>query len=120
MKHLHMLAAVITLLLFLYQAGFVFSSKSVTLSKGFKIVSHLVYTVLVATGLWIFWQLYQLVGLQHWAVAKIVLLIVAVSANIKSIRYQKINCSQAKAGMLIAAVAYAGILILAFTKPMLT
>ncbi len=119
MKHVHMLMAALTLLLFVYQAAMVFSGKSVKLSAAFKGVSHLIYTVLMLTGLWLFWQLYQVAGVQHWAIAKLVLLIVAVSANIKALRNQDVAPSQAKAGMMIAAVAYAGIIYMAIAKPIL-
>lgn len=119
MKHVHMLMAALTLLLFAYQALMLFSGKAVRLSAAFKGIGHLIYTVLMLTGLWLFWQLYQVAGIQHWAIAKLVLLIVAVSATIKALRNQDMARSQAKAGMLIAGVAYVGIVILAVTKPML-
>ncbi len=119
MKHLHMLVAVVTILLYLYQAVPIFTGKKAKRSPVFSGMTHLVYTVLMLTGLWLFWQLYQVAGMQHWAIAKLVLLIVAVSANIKALRNQDLSLSQAKAGMLIAGVAYAGSVFLAVTKPML-
>ncbi|UYZ96150.1 hypothetical protein LP090_09180 [Moraxella bovis] len=45
------------------------------------------------------------------------LLAVAISANIKALRAPLL--SQKKAGMVIAGIAYVGILVLAVTKPML-
>lgn len=117
MKHLHMLMAVIAILLYLYQAYLVLAGKPVALSKAFKGTSHLFYLLLVGSGLYLFWQIYQVAGVQHWALAKIVLLVVAVSANIKAIR-PSTTLAQAKAGMLLAGVAYVGMVILAFTKPM--
>lgn len=119
MKHFHLLMVAITILLFLYQAVLVFLGKTVARSKAFTGVSHLIYTLLVISGLFLFWQLYQATGtLQHWAIAKLILLVMAVSANIKAIRNQA-SSGQAKAGMLIAGVAYVGIVVLAITKPML-
>lgn len=117
MKHLHMLMALIAIVLFVYQASFVVRGRTVALSKAFKGVSHLFYLLLVASGLYLFWQIYQVAGLQHWAVAKIILLIVAVSANIKAIR-PNTTLAQAKAGMFLAMVSYVGILVLAISKPM--
>lgn len=120
MKHFHLLMVAITILLFLYQAVLVFLGKTVARSKAFTGVSHLIYTLLVISGLFLFWQLYQATGtLQHWAIAKLILLVMAVSANIKAIRNQAVSSGQAKAGMLIAGVAYVGIVVLAITKPML-
>lgn len=119
MKHLHMLMAVITLLIYLYQAVPIFMGKKAKRSAALTGATHLVYTVLMLTGLWLFWQLYQVAGVQHWAIAKLVLLVVAVSAAIKALRNQELAPPQAKAGMLICGVAYAGIVFLAVTKPIL-
>lgn len=116
MKHLHMLMALITLGLFFYQAVVVFGGKQLVLSRAFKGMSHLIYLLLVGTGLYLFWQLMQVIGVQYWAVAKLMLLFVAVSANIKAIRPINTNV-QARAGVLIAATAYLIIVILAYTKP---
>lgn len=115
MKHLHMLMAVITIVLFLYQLSFVVRGTKPTLNKAFKGASHAVYTTLVVSGLYMFWQLYQVAGFQAWAFAKMVLLVMAVSANIKAIR-PATALPQAKAGFLIASVAYAGIVWLAIAK----
>lgn len=119
MKHLHLLMVAITLLLFIVQAVPIFAGKTFHRSKVFTGISHAAYTLLVLSGLYLFWQLYQAAGVQHWALAKLVLLIVAVSANIKALRRQAVSLSQSRAGMMIAGVAYAGIVILAITKPML-
>lgn len=117
MKHLHMLMAVMTIALYLYQAGLIFSNKNLALSRGFKGASHAIYLLLLVSGMYLLWQLWQVAGAQHWAVAKLVLLVVAISANIKALRNSALN--QKKAGMMIAGVAYVGIIILAITKPML-
>lgn len=117
MKHLHMLMAVLTIVLYLYQAGLIFSGKSIGLSRAFKGASHAIYLLLVISGLYVLWQLWQVAGAQHWALAKIVLLVVAISANIKVLRQQALN--QKKAGMLIAGVAYVSIIALAVMKPIL-
>ncbi len=65
MKHLHMLVAVVTILLYLYQAVPIFTGKKAKRSPAFSGMTHLVYTVLMLTGLWLFWQLYQVAGMQH-------------------------------------------------------
>lgn len=117
MKHLHMLMAVVTIALYLYQASLVMRANKPALSKAFKGASHAIYTLLVASGLYLFWQIYQVAGFQAWAVAKIILLIVAVSAVIKALR-PSTALPQAKAGFLIAGVAYVGIVFLAVAKPM--
>lgn len=80
MKHLHMLMAFITLGLFLYQVIFVFCGKKPPLSRAFKRASHLIYLLLVGSGLYLFWQLTQVIGVQYWVLVKLVLLFVAVAA----------------------------------------
>lgn len=77
MKHLHMLMAVITIGLYLYQAGMIFSGKHLALSRAFKGASHAIYLLLLVSGVFLLWQLWQVAGAQHWAIAKIVLLVVA-------------------------------------------
>lgn len=116
MKHLHMLMAGITIVLYVYQLSKVMTKAPLSLSKAYKAISHVIYLLLLGSGLYLFWQLWQVAGVQHWAVAKLILLIVAVSANIKAVRSPP---NQAKAGMLVAGVAYIGIIILAISKPML-
>ena len=119
MKHFHMLLAVLTLIIFVCQALPIWMGKTAKRSAMITGASHLIYTLLMLTGLWLFWQLYQVAGVQHWAIAKLVLLVVAVSATIKALRNQAAQPSQAKAGMMIAAVGYVGILYLAMAKPLL-
>ncbi len=117
MKHLHLLMAVLTIGLFLYQAGIILTKGQSSLPRAFIGISHLIYLLLVGSGAYLLWQLWQVAGAQHWAIAKTVLLIVAISASMKALRHPSLN--QKKAGMLVAGIAYGGILILAFTKPIL-
>ncbi len=120
MKHLHMLLALVALLMFIYQAAPIFRGQARRLPKAAMGASHVVYLLLVATGIYMTYLLNAAgAGLQHWAVAKLVLLVVAASATIKANRQAADNISQAKAGVLIGAVAYAGIVFLAFAKPVL-
>lgn len=116
MKHFHMLMAYITIALYLYQGSFVVRGTKPASRKALTGVSHALYTAVVASGLYLFWQIYQVAGFQAWVVAKIILLIVAISASIKALR-PSTTIPQAKAGFLLAGVAYAGIMTLALTKP---
>lgn len=118
MKHLHMFTAIIAVGLFLYQAGLVFLGKNLILSRTFKGVSHLIYLLLIVSGLYLFWQLSQVAGAQHWVIAKAILLVVAISASVKALRNPALN--QKRVGIIIAGGAYAAILVLAITKPMLS
>lgn len=113
MKHFHLFMAFLTLMCFAYSTVMIVKSKA--LSKTYQIVSHIVYTFVVLTGGYLLWQLSQVAGVQHWAYAKLILLIVAISAMIKARK----NPSHAKAGILLAWVALSGIIGLAFIKPVL-
>lgn len=115
MKHLHMLVAVITIACFCYSSFCILKGKQV--GKAYMAVTHSLYAVLVGSGLYLLWVLSQVAGVQHWAYAKLVLLVVAVSAMIKARKSKAL--AQAKAGILVAFVALAGILLLAVAKPVL-
>lgn len=115
MKHLHMLVAVITIACFCYSSFCILKGKQV--GKAYMAVTHSLYAVLVGSGLYLLWVLSQVAGVQHWAYAKLVLLVVAVSAMIKARKSKAL--AQAKAGILVAFVALAGILFLAVAKPVL-
>lgn len=117
MKHLHMLMAVLTILVFLSQAVPIWLGKPRPANKGMKIATHVLYTLLLLSGIMTLMPILQAVGLPHWVIGKVVLLVVAISATIKALRLTT-PLLQAKIGMLVALVAYIGILVLAFTKPM--
>ncbi len=113
MKHFHLLMVVMTLGLFAYSSWAILKEKP--LGKVYLWLSHVIYALVVLTGLHLLVILSKVAGVQHWAYAKIVLLIVAISATIKARK----NPNQARAGLLLAWVALAGILFLAITKPVL-
>lgn len=115
MKHVHMLMAFITIGLFIYQSYLVLTANR-RIGRGGKIATHVLYLLLVATGGWMLMQLMAVNAPVQWVFAKIILLLAAISASIKAFR-ETATPSQQKVGMLIAAVAYIGIVILAFVKP---
>ncbi len=118
MKHGHMMMAMLLIALFLYQAIMVFTAKHPPFfPKPVKIASHIMYALVILTGILTAMPLIQANALPHWLIAKLILLVVAISATIKAIR-PTTALNQAKIGMLIALVAYVGIIILAFVKPM--
>lgn len=115
MKHLHMLMAVIVIVLFIYQSFKAISTRQPA-SKVIKISTHISYALILLSGTWLLMQLMSVNAPVQWVVAKIVLLIAAISASIKAFRVAA-TPAQTKAGILIAAVAYAGIVALAVSKP---
>lgn len=118
MKMLHMAMVGVMLCLFLYQFVFVVfvQQKDILRSKLQMIIGHSIYLLVVVFGVLTLLPLYKIVGVPHWIVAKFVLLAVAISATIKALR-PNTSITQAKVGMFLALVAYAGIIGLAVIKP---
>lgn len=115
MKHLHMLMAVLIIVLFLYQSYLVLSSNN-RAPRVVKISTHIVYALIILSGAWILMQLMSANAPVQWVFAKIILLIAAISSSMKAFNNHA-TPAQSKAGILIAGLAYAGILILAIAKP---
>ena len=115
MKHLHMLMAVITVALFLWQSYLVMSKDERFGKKG-KIITHVIYALLVLSGLLMVIPLMQANAELQWVAAKIILLIAAISASIKAFR-PTASSGQTKTGIFIALIAYVAIFALAFVKP---
>lgn len=117
MKHGHMMMAMLLITLFLFQAVIVFTAKNKQgTPKVLKIGSHVLYALVILTGAMTALPLIQAHAVPHWLYAKIILLVVAISATIKASRLTT-PPNQAKVGMFLAMIAYMGILILAFVKP---
>lgn len=119
MKHFHLMMVAITLGLFFYQFSMVMFAKQNNAfhSKKLFIATHIIYTFLMISGILTALPLLKAGIFPHWLVAKVVLLIVAISATIKATRKSD-TPAQTKMGLLIAMVAYAGIVILAIVKPL--
>lgn len=115
MKHLHILMAVITVGLFLWQSYLVLSKDQRFDKKG-KIATHVVYTLLILSGALMVIPLMKANAELQWVAAKIILLIAAISASIKAFR-PSANSAQSKTGIFIALIAYVAIFTLAFVKP---
>ncbi|HJH09780.1 MAG TPA: SirB2 family protein [Psychrobacter pasteurii] len=115
MKHLHMLMAVITVVLFLWQS-YLLMSKGTRFDKKGKIATHVVYTLLIISGVLNVMPLLSANASLQWVVAKIILLLAAISASIKAFRATA-TPAQSKSGIFIAFIAYVAIFILAFVKP---
>lgn len=119
MKHFHLLMVAITVILFLYQFVMVMIANKTQIlhSKKLFIASHIIYTLLIISGVLTVLPLLKLIGMPHWIMAKVVLFVVAISATIKATR-PTTTPAQSKMGLLIALVAYIGMLTLAMIKPL--
>lgn len=115
MKHLHMLLVFILIGLFIYQSVLVLSANR-RAPRPVKIANHILYALVIVTGAWMLMQLMSVNAPVQWVFAKIILLVAAISASAKAF---SINTAptQSKVGILIAGVAYIGIVILAYAKP---
>lgn len=115
MKHLHMLLVFILIGLFIYQSVLVLSANR-RAPRPVKIANHILYALVMVTGAWMLMQLMSVNAPVQWVFAKIILLVAAISASAKAF---SINAAptQSKVGILIAGVAYIGIVILAYAKP---
>lgn len=115
MKHLHMLMALLVVVLFLYQSYLVLSANR-RAPRVVKIANHIVYALVILSGAVMLMQLMSANAPVQWVFAKIILLVAAISASIKAFNNHA-TPTQRKTGILIAAIAYIGIVILAFAKP---
>ncbi len=115
MKHLHTLLAVILIGLFLYQSYLVLSANR-RAPRVIKIINHITYALIIGSGAWMLMQLMSANAPVQWVFAKVILLIAAISVSIKAFNPNAAP-SQSKVGIAIAAVAYIGIVILAYAKP---
>ncbi|WP_350560152.1 SirB2 family protein [Psychrobacter sp. CAL346-MNA-CIBAN-0220] len=115
MKHLHTLLALLVIVLFLYQSYLVLGANR-RAPRVIKISNHILYALIIVSGAWMLMQLMSANAPVQWVFAKIILLVAAISASIKAFNPNATQ-SQSKVGILIAAAAYIGIVILAYVKP---
>ncbi|MBE0443111.1 MAG: SirB2 family protein [Psychrobacter sp.] len=115
MKHLHMLIALLIVVLFLYQSYLVLSANR-RAPRPVKIISHMLYAFLIVSGAVMLMQLMSVNAPVQWVFAKIILLFAAISSSVKAFKNHS-TPNQQKAGILIAGIAYLGIIVLAFAKP---
>ncbi|WP_435979130.1 SirB2 family protein [Psychrobacter sp. DM4] len=115
MKHLHTLLALIVIGLFIYQSILVLSANRQA-PRVIKIANHIVYALIIVSGAWMLMQLMSVNAPVQWVFAKIILLLAAISASVKAFKPDATS-SQSKVGIVIAGIAYASIVTLAYTKP---
>lgn len=126
MKHMHMLMAFLTIALFLYQLGLVYGGRVAALNqRSLKIASHVLYTLLLLSGVLTLMPLAKIIGIPFWLWAKIALWVIAIVATVFGLRQAQVAAStattvpvSAKAMMVVGLIAYMGIVALAFIKPM--
>lgn len=75
LKHLHMLLALISLLLFLYRWRLALAQSPTLQRKWLKILPHVNDTLLLVAGVWLALLLHFSPGAQPWLLAKLIALV---------------------------------------------
>ena len=78
-------------------------------------MQHLAFTLLIITGIVLLYQNQFVV--QPWFYGKIILFLVILSAVTKAFGKRDIGHGQRKAGAMVAAIAFAGLMTLVLWKP---
>ena len=113
-KSVHVATAAITITLFVIRVGWMLWSPGLLQQRWVKIVPHVVDTVLLASALWLAWQL-GAAGTHGWLTAKVVGLVVYIVVG--TIAIKRGRTRRGRLGAAIAAVAtFAYIVSVALTK----
>jgi uncharacterized membrane protein SirB2 len=112
-KHVHMAAAGISLALFVLRGAWRFTSPGRLAAGWVRIVPHVVDTVLLASALWLAWQLGT--GAAPWIVAKVAALVVYIALG--TVALKRGRTAAIRAGAFFAALATFGYIVsVAMTK----
>ena len=84
-KHLHVTAVAVSLALFLLRGAWMMASSDRLQQRWVKIVPHVVDTVLIASALWLAWQI-SAEAPNGWLIAKVVGLVVYVVLGIVALK----------------------------------
>ena len=113
-KAVHVTAAAASLALFLLRAAWMLASPARLEMRWVKVVPHLVDTVLLASALWLAWEL-GADGVRGWLVAKVVAVLVYIAAG--SIALKRGRTRGVRVAALVVALAtFAYIVAVALTK----
>ncbi|SIR15301.1 Uncharacterized membrane protein SirB2 [Aeromonas sp. RU39B] len=99
LKHLHMLLAVISLLLFLYRWRLALSGRLAQAGKLLKIVPHINDTLLLGAGLALAIMLQLSPGSQPWLLAKLIALVGYIGCGMVALK-SKQSTTRMLAGVL--------------------
>lgn len=113
-KHIHMAAVTISLLLFLLRCYWVWMTPENLQKRWVRIVPHIVDTALLASALTLAWLLSQYPFIDHWLTAKVLALLLYIILGSLALKRAKTNASKALA-MLGALATFAYIVSVALT-----
>jgi len=112
-KQVHVTAAAVSIALFLLRGAWMLRSPQQLQRAWVRVVPHLIDTLLLASALWLAWQLGT--GAAHWLTAKIVALVVYIAAGTVALKRGRTRA--VRIGALLFAVATFGYIVsVALTK----
>ncbi len=113
-KQVHMSAAALSLALFVVRGAWMMRAPERLSSRWVRIVPHVVDTVLLASALWLAWQI-GFAANARWLAAKIIALFVYISLG--TIALKRGRTHQIRIGAFVAAIATFGYIVsVAITK----
>ncbi len=116
LKQAHMLFAAVSLVSFLVRSGLKFAGSSLLNKKPVKVLPHVNDSLLLACGV----ALAVIAGynplVQHWLLAKLVLLVVYIGSGLYVMKWSRNNTARA-VGVLAALLCFMGMGFLAAVKP---
>lgn len=117
-KHIHMTAAVLSLLGFILRGFWMFSDNNLLSAKPVKILPHIIDTVLLLAAIYlvVVTQMYPFVV--NWVTAKVLLLVVYIVAGTIALKRGKTKQIKIIA-FVVALLSVIGIFGIASTKPAL-
>jgi uncharacterized membrane protein SirB2 len=113
-KQLHIAAAALSLALFLLRAVWMLASPARLQVRWVKIVPHCIDTVLLASALWLAWQL-GAAGMRGWLVAKVIAVLVYIAAGTVALKRGRTRGVRI-AALIVALTTFGYIVSVALTK----
>jgi len=113
-RGLHVAAAAISLALFLLRAAWMLASPAQLQMRWVKVVPHVVDTVLLASALWLAWQLGS-EGSRGWLAAKVVGVLVYIAAGTVALKRGRTRVVRV-AALVVALATFGYIVSVALTK----
>jgi uncharacterized membrane protein SirB2 len=113
-RAIHVASAAISLALFLLRAAWMLSSPARLQLRWVKIVPHAVDTVLLASALWLAWQL-GVGGTRGWLAAKVIGVLVYIAAGTVALKRGRTLRARI-AALVVALVTFGYIVSVAITK----
>ena len=113
-RAVHVASAATSLALFLLRAAWMLRSPERLQLRWVKVVPHLVDTVLLASALWLAWQL-GVEGTRGWLVAKVVGVLVYIGAGMAALKRGR-TLRVRIAALVVALATFGYIVSVAITK----